>query len=353
MSRVYIILVNWNGWRDTLECLESVFRNNYHSFRVVVCDNDSQDGSLDYIKTWADYKLNSFIPPARKLSCLSWPPVAKPLAYAEYSCEEAERGGDLDVDTPLILIRNGGNLGFAGGNNVGLRYALARRDFEYVWLLNNDTVVDPDALTCLVKRMEQQASVGMCGSTIRLYHDWEKIQALGGGFYCRWIGLPWHYGRFTFWGKNINSRRAEMWMNYVEGASMFVSRQFLEEIGLMCEDYFLYFEEADWAIRAQRRFKLAYAPESIVYHKVGGSIGTSSNPAKKSYTCDYFNIRNRLLFTRRFYPTALPVIYLVLIGSLLLRLFLGKWDRVVMILKLLLGYDDRQHDMLSVCRIRL
>ena len=96
-------------------------------------------------------------------------------------------------------------------------------------------------------------------------------------------------------------------MNYVEGASMLVTRQFLEEIGIMCEDYFLYFEEADWAIRAEGRFKLAYAPESIVYHKVGGSIGTSSNPAKKSYTCDYFNIRNRLLFTRRFYPTALPV----------------------------------------------
>ena len=171
MSRVYIILVNWNGWRDTLECLESVFRNNYHSFRVVVCDNDSQDGSLGYIKAWADNKLDSFVPPASKLSYLSWPPVAKPVAYAEYSREEAERGGDFDDDTPLTLIRNGGNLGFAGGNNVGLRYALARGDFEYVWLLNNDTVVDPGALTRLVERMEQQPSVGMCGSTIRLYHD--------------------------------------------------------------------------------------------------------------------------------------------------------------------------------------
>ena len=124
-------------------------------------------------------------------------------------------------------------------------------------------------------------------------------------------------------------------MNYIEGASMLVSRQFLDEIGLLCEDYFLYFEEADWAIRAEGRFKLAYAQKSIVYHKVGGSIGTSSNPAKMSYISDYYNIRNRLLFTRRFYPVALPTVRLVIVGALLLRLCLGKWDRAAMIFRLL------------------
>ncbi len=350
MNKVYIIVVNWNGWSDTIECLESLFRNYYHTFRVVVCDNDSQDGSLDHIKAWADNKLNRFVPPASKLRHLACPPIAKPVAYEEYCRKEAERGGALDVDPPLTLIRGGGNLGFAGGNNVGLRYALARGDVEYVWLINNDTVVDPYALTRLVERMEQQPSVGMCGSTIRLYHDTEKIQALGGGFYCRWIGLPWHHGRFAIRRKMINQRRAEMWMNYVEGASMFVSRQFLEEIGLMCEDYFLYFEEADWAIRAKSSFQLAYAPESVVYHKVGGSIGTSSNPAKKTYACDYFNLRNRILFTRKFHPVALPTIYLAIFGSLLLRLIFGKWDRAVMIFKLLFGHGHMRNDMMSGCR---
>jgi GT2 family glycosyltransferase len=132
-------------------------------------------------------------------------------------------------------------------------------------------------------------------------------------------------------------------MNYIEGASMLASRQFLEEIGLLCEDYFLYFEEADWAIRAEGRFRLAYAPGSIIYHKVGGSIGTSSNPAKMSYISDYFNIRNRLLFTRRFYPAALPTVYLILFGSMLLRILLGKWDRAVMIFKMMfsISLDNR------------
>lgn len=117
---------------------------------------------------------------------------------------------------------------------------------------------------------------------------------------------------------------------------MLVSRQFVEQIGLMSEDYFLYFEEVDWAVRAKGRFSLGYAPKSIVYHKVGASIGTSSNPAKKSLTCDYYNIRNRILFTRRYYPFFLPTVYLVLALELLLRLLCGRLDRTIMIARQML-----------------
>jgi GT2 family glycosyltransferase len=322
--RVVIILVNWNGWRDTVECLESLLLLEYPNYRIVVCDNVSSDNSLQEIRNWADnYGVR----------------------YAEYWRAEVETCGSLLSDPLLTLIRNDENLGFAGGNNVGLRYAMARGDADYCWLLNNDTVMEPDALTHLVARMQQQPKVGICGSTILLHHDRSSIQALGGGLYCPWIGLPWHYGRFSKWGETTNKKSAEAWMNYVDGASMLVSRQFLDEIGLLCEDYFLYFEEADWAIRAKGRFKLGYAHKSIVYHKVGGSIGTSSNPAKMSYTSDYYNIRNRLLFTRRFYPAALPTVWLVIVGSLLLRLCIGKWDRAVMIFWLLRGSGDRHHDI--------
>ncbi|MHB8121819.1 MAG: glycosyltransferase family 2 protein [Desulfuromonadaceae bacterium] len=324
MKRVYIILVNWNGWQDTVECLESMLPLKYPDFRIVVCDNGSGDDLLQQIKNWAD---------------------RHEVSFAGYQRDEAEAGGSPAADPLLTLIRNAENLGFAGGNNVGLRYALARGDAEYCWLLNNDTVVEPDVLNHLVSRMEQQPDIGICGSTIRLYHDRKRVQALGGGHYCRWIGLPWHYGRFSKWSKKINQRRAEARMNYVEGASMLVSRKFLDEVGLLCEDYFLYFEEADWAIRAKGSFNLGYAARSIVYHKVGGSIGTSSNPAKMSYTSDYFNIRNRLLFTRRFYPAALPTVWLVIAGGLLLRLCLGKWDRAAMIFRLLCG-SSRQHELM-------
>jgi len=324
VSRVAIILVNWNGWQDTVECLESLLLLNYPDFRIVVCDNGSGDESLQEIRNWADR---------------NW------IRYAEYQCPEAETGGMPSVDPLLTLIRIDKNLGFAGGNNVGLRYAMARGAADYCWLLNNDTVVAPDALTRLIERAGQQPRIGICGSTILMHCDRTQVQALGGGHYCRWIGLPWHYGRFTRWHGRVNQQRAEAWMNYVEGASMLVSRQFLDEVGLLCEDYFLYFEEADWAIRAEGRFRLGYAPGSMVYHKVGGSIGTSCNPAKMSYTSDYFNIRNRLLFTRRYYPAALPMVRMVIVGSLLLRLFMGKWDRVMMIFRLLCGGSDFPAEM--------
>lgn len=316
MSRVTIILVNWNGWQDTIECLESLLLLDYPDFRIVVCDNGSSDNSLQKIKNWA---------------------ARNNTPTTEYNRIEAETGGSLSVDSTLTLIRNNENLGFAGGNNVGLRYVLARGGADYYWLLNNDTVVETGALTHLVARMQRQPTSGICGSTVCLYHDRQRVQALGGGHYCRWIGLPWHYGRFSRRGAEINPHRAEAWMNYVEGASMLVSKEFLEKIGLLCEDYFLYFEEADWAIRAEGYFTLAYAPESLIYHKVGGSIGTSSNPATMSYTSDYFNVRNRILFTRRFYPAALPTVYIVLFGAMLLRIILGKRDRAMMIFKTILG----------------
>lgn len=334
-GRVYIIIVNWNGWRDTIECLESVFRSSYPEFRVLVCDNGSADGSLDRIKEWADGKLQVEVSPENPMHHYSSPPVPKPVGYAAYFRLEAEKGGDLSFDPPLALIDVGANLGFAGGNNVGMRYALARGDFDYIWLLNNDTVVTPDSLTSLVNRLREKPDAGMCGSTLLYYEKPENVQALGGGWYCKWIGLPWHQGRLKKAGDRIDQARVERWINYVVGASMLVSQEFMQQIGLMCEDYFLYFEETDWAIRAKGKFALAYAPLSIVYHKVGGSIGTSSNPALKSFSCDYYNVRNRLFFTRRYFPWALPTIYLTLFGTLVTRIMLGRWDRAKMIFLLL------------------
>jgi GT2 family glycosyltransferase len=131
-------------------------------------------------------------------------------------------------------------------------------------------------------------------------------------------------------------------MNYVEGASMLVSRQLLDEVGLMSEEYFLYFEETDWAIRAKGKFKLGYAPQSVVFHKVGGSIGTSSNPARKSLTCDYYNVRNRILFARHYFPCTLPAIYLVLMGEIFLRLLLGRFKHAALILELMISGGNKQ-----------
>ncbi len=303
-GRVYIVLVNWNGWRDTIECLESVFRLDYPDFTVVVCDNDSSDGSLERIREWARGEL--IVSPSNSaLAHLVTPPFPKPIKWAAYVRAEAERGGDLAEHPPLVLIQTGTNLGFAGGNNVGFRYALARGDADYVWALNNDTVVDAKALRALIDRMGEPSGRGIVGSTLFFYAEPERVQAFGCASYSKKIGLATPIGC----GRSIGSvpldpAGVEKNAAYVIGASMLVPRIFLEEVGLMCEDYFLYFEELDWAERGRKLgFSTMYAPLSVVYHRVGAA--TKKTPRSKGLSVsERCSCRNRLLVTKRFFPEA-------------------------------------------------
>jgi len=107
----------------------------------------------------------------------------------------------------------------------------------------------------------------------------------------------------------------------------------------MEEAYFLYYEELDWALRSRDRFSLAYAPESVVFHKGGGSIGTSSHPARKSLIADFYTLRNRLKFSRRFYPYTLPTIYLGLVTAIAVRLVFCQWRKALMAWRLLRDPD--------------
>ena len=339
LPKVYILILNYNGWLDTIECLESVFRNNYPNFQVVVCDNCSSNNSYEYIKTWAEGKLDVMVPQSNPLLCYSFPPIPKPIPYIEYERVNAEAGGTgNDNDVPLVLIQTGANLGFAGGNNVGLRYILGKENFDYVWLLNNDTVIEPDSLTQLVNRVQQeQQSVGICGSTLRYYNKPEVVQALGGARYNKWLGVIRPIGMFQAAVQPIDFAKVERMMSYVLGASMFVSREFLLNIGLMSEVYFLYFEELDWAMEAQGQYKLIYASKSIIYHKEGSSIGSSSKPREKSLISDYYSIRNKFVFTRKFFPYALPTIYLGLLIVVINRIRRRQWERLILIKNILTG----------------
>ena len=183
-GRVYVIIVNWNGWRDTIACLESLFRSDCEELTVVVCDNASNDGSLDLIKKWAAGQLD-----IQYDTSLSGGGGARRISRALSFLDVAPDSPHLEATgVQLVLIQTGGNLGFAGGNNVGIRFALSQADCEYLWLLNNDTVVAPDALSHLVARMKEDQNIGVCGSTILEYHKPEIVQALAGATYSRWTG---------------------------------------------------------------------------------------------------------------------------------------------------------------------
>jgi GT2 family glycosyltransferase len=336
--RVAVIVVNWNGWHHTIECLESFFRIDYPDYEVIVCDNGSRDGSLDRLKAWAEGRLDIIVPLAAELRALSFPPCPKPIAYRHYDLDGQARLPDpAQAAHRLTMVNCRKNLGFAGATNVALRCLMSHGGFEYFWLLNNDTVVRPDALRHLIARMRGRPDAGICGSTLLCYNAPQTVQALGGAKYNWWLGVPVHLGEGASASAPVVTCRVEAQMSYVLGASLLVSAAFVQEIGFLSEDYFLYFEELDWATRARGRFALAYALESIVYHKEGAAIGSSSDSRRRSALSDFFHIRGRLRFTRKFYPAALPTVCLGVLASAGLRLLEGRWRRAWFIIRVLLG----------------
>jgi GT2 family glycosyltransferase len=304
---VYVILLNWNGWRDTIACLESVLRLQGVTVQIVVCDNASSDCSVQRIRDWCRGDCEANIT-SKALRHLVSPAVPKPLHLVEYQRPEAEAGGVSGDAGDVYLLHTGANLGFAGGCNVGIRFSLARGDADYVWLLNNDTLVEPQALAELVARASASESIGIVGSSLCYFDAPDTIQSLGGGVFNPFRAMTRHIGEGER-RREVSAdelHRIEASMAYVVGASMLASRRFLNSVGLMKEDYFLYFEEMDWAERARRAappFRLAFAPRSIVYHKVGASAGTNG----QSLLSVRLLSTNRLRFLKRFYPDHLPI----------------------------------------------
>ena len=235
---VYILLVNWNNWKDTSECLVSLRGLDYDHYRVLLLDNGS---------------------------------IGRVGATNSESFPEVE------------TIELGANLGFAKGNNVGIRVAL-ERGAEFVWLLNNDTTVDSKALRALLRIAELDSRVGAVGSAIYSVGSTRKAPGMGRRahrlFARSFCLLPMPV---------VNER-----VQYITGASLFLRRQAVEQVGLLDEEFFMYWEDADYCFRLRRSgWRLAVAEDSIVWHKEQGSVG------KKSVRMDaYFN-RSAVRFFRK------------------------------------------------------
>ena len=284
--KVYIVILNYNGLEDTLECLDSLCDLDYKNYSIIVCDNASINDPEFEINKW---KL---------------------------------KHNKQDVH----YIQTGINLGFAGGNNVGLRYAMAKKDFEYAWVLNNDTVLRCDALPNLVSTMQQNKSIGICGSKLIYYFDKSTVQGYGGK-YNSYLGFPTVIRNI----EDIDS------IDYPIGASMFISKSFLTDVGLMCEDYFLYFEELDWSLRAKKKgYSISCAVDSVVYHKEGRSIGSHSNLKKKSNFADYYLQRNKIIITKKFYSKKMATLLIGMLVGVVRRILLGEYKKAYQQLKIML-----------------
>jgi GT2 family glycosyltransferase len=262
---VHIILLNWNGWRDTLECLSSLRKLDYPNCRILVVDNGSSDDSEAMIRS---------------------------------------------AEPKIELIQAGANRGFGSGNNIGMRVALAC-GADYVWLLNNDTLAEPSSLTYLVEEAEFDSGVGAVGSVLYFEHAPSRIQAWGGGYVNMWLGISRHHTTAPAPGR----------LHYLTAASILLRRKALKDIGLFDEGFFMYWEDADLGFRLRQvGWKLAVAEKSHVIHKHAASMGSHS-PILAGYynssACYFFRKHSRL------FP--IPIVIGTL-GRFLKRVRAADWE---------------------------
>ncbi len=333
--KTYIVILNWNNYKDTIECLESLLNLEYTNFQIILCDNNSHDNSIQHITDWAKGKQTPEKTKTQNLTQLK-----KPISYCILTRKQSETASSLMDKTheELIIIKTGDNLGFAGGNNVGLRYALKRNDFDYIWLLNNDTVVNNDCLSKMVKYSQRQPTNNLCGSLLVFYDNPELIQAPGGYQYNKWTGRASPIiKRGTSINETLNHQALEKKLSYICAASWLIPKQFLLDIGLMTEDYFLYGEEIDWCLRNNGKYKLCYCPDAIVYHKEGATIGSESLNRESSLFSEFHQFKNKLLITRRFFPRNISLVYITVFLQMINRLRKGQWEKAKLICQILLG----------------
>lgn len=248
-QKVYIIILNWNGLRDTIECLESVKKIDYPNYEIIVVDNGSTDGSP----------------------------------------EEIAR-----LFPEITLIRNKENLGYAEGNNVGIRYAL-RNSTDYILLLNNDTIVDPKILKSFVEAADMYPEAGIFGAKIYYYSDPNRIWYAGG---------KWDENRLHFFhigeGEQDNDDKYNRIRetDYVCGCALFFRKTVVQTIGLLESRFFLVYEDNDWCYRARKAgFKSLFIPDARLWHKCATSLTRCGTPL-----ITYFNIRNLLFWAQRNLP---------------------------------------------------
>lgn len=290
--KVAIIVLNWNGWKDTLECLEALYNADYQSYYVIVLDNGSKDDSIQKIEEYLSGSI------AVNSKFFQYSSNNKPISLLKLSKDEADIAiaedaalASLPSDRRLIMIRCNQNYGFAEGNNIAIRYAMRALNPGYILLLNNDTVVDKQFLKEMVKVAEGYPSIGFVGPKV-FYYDFlgrtDVISVAGidllmdKGYYLR-IGA----GEIDL-GQHDEIRSVD----FVEGSCLLARCQTLRDIGLFNPLYFAYWEETDLCVRgAEAGYKSVIAPTSRIWHKIG-----SSAPSTMKL---YYMTRNRLWFMRQ------------------------------------------------------
>ena len=305
--KVAIVILNWNGWKDTLECLESIFQISYPNYHVVVVDNHSTDDSVSHLIRYAEG--NEIV----KSKFFEYDPSNKPINFVLLN----ENSKTVTNHEKLFIIQNNINEGFAEGNNIGIRFASENLNSDYYLLLNNDTVVKENFLKYLVDEGEKNEDVGLLGPKIYYYDNPNVIWCVGGK-------IDWNFARGLHVGTNeVDSGQynEKASFDYISGAALLVKDELIKEIGLLDKNLFLYFEETDLALRASSAgYKNLYVPSSEVWHKISKTGGGLSKPIGL-----YYITRNRWLFMKKWAKKSNYAFFICwqLIGALILPILIS------------------------------
>ncbi len=317
-----IIIVTYMSADVIADCLESLSRSHHTAIRIVVCDNASPDQTRDVIRDWAGARAQQFeeltadqIPAARNAPA-SPPPTPPPDTSLSGTFPPAVPGTPAPpppapppsepaaTNAPLTLLRCPVNTGYAAAANQGIRLLQQDAQVNLFWVLNPDCVVPPETASAFVAEAAKSAFSLMGGRII--YLGEEAIIQSDGGHVSHWTGRVknLNQGLLTSEAPDLpdTARR------FISGASMVASREFIKNAGLMHEDYFLYFEEVDWATR-RGDLPLIWCPSAVVHHHGGTVIGTGAVNRAPTAFANYFNFRNRMRFIFRINPVAVPVAY--------------------------------------------
>lgn len=269
-AHVSIIILNWNGWEDTIECLESLYYINYPNYDIIVVDNGSENESLQKIKEYAEGKL-----PVES-GFFKYNSQNKPLKIIEYSNKNSDnidiqKFRDIPSNQKLTLIKNDKNEGYALGNNIGLEYVLNNLKSDYIVTINNDTVVDKDFLKYMVKYAKNNDKIGLIGPKIYYYGVPGSVWFAGGNFRFLTCDIP-----------NIENYDDECEVDFITGCIHFFRTDALKKIGLYNPTYAAGYDNLEICFRAKNSgYKVFYLPQSEIWHKVGRSrIEIEKNPEK-------------------------------------------------------------------------
>jgi len=281
MKKIYVILVNYNTPYDTMECVQSLLNQIYSNIQIIIIDNSENVQSYDLIHKWTQNQFD-IIPTSSFFRDYLYPRKIKTISVSG--------SNELTKETNIIYHKTK-NEGFAAACNEGIKIAETMNDYDYVWLLNNDAVVDKNSLLMLLNGFEKYKNnnVGVCGSKILFYDEPNIVQSLGR------IQLSlFRLSHIAYEKQDIYYE--DILVDEISGASMLISKEYIDNVGLMPEEYFLYMEETDWNYSGkQKGYNFYSIASSKVYHKESLSTG-----GRFSYTNIYYNTRNKIHFLRKY-----------------------------------------------------